>query len=557
MLAAFKGAVDGYILINNLIESDSGLRYVCLQYNIEKHKLDIWGDYFKVDDVANCTLRGQSPKAKQLIANILAQIEAEHESAKPFVKRYDAGLEALPVGTGRVTTLHIGHSIVRGIKSARDKKSKKDNVRWVIQDKEKFSALVERLRKMNDDLYAVLDVETSRGLSATLSSYVLADIDDRESLTTLQNPENTISPLLALSAKLKRIQNDYTDGKNVTESVLHLPASTISVSKTSIGTMARVPGFYEPKDREGLEGKDLKTKVWIEWKYLSSKLTEPEKSVLLREVELLARLLTAADESMFRIPPFVGLFEDQQYPLASISERRIGLVYKSPSSSPAPGVAPCTLLEYIKATRKSTKGTTPSHATLPDLGERFKLAYDLSSAFSLLHASKWLHRGFSSHSILLFPHHQDTRKLDLENPYISGFGYSRQLADQSLEHRSSTGDPNIDIYIHPSAPMGFKQTFDVYSLGVVLFEIGLWAPLTDRLEKMLIKPLSNISHQQLSEALIGAVSSLGHVMGATYRDVVAACLTGGYADGFADNDNDFLAKAYFTDVVTPLGHLKA
>jgi hypothetical protein len=66
LLLAFKGAVDGYLFIDSLMEVDGSQRYLCIRYIVERHKLTIWGDYFRVNDKESCSLCQHSLKVREI-----------------------------------------------------------------------------------------------------------------------------------------------------------------------------------------------------------------------------------------------------------------------------------------------------------------------------------------------------------------------------------------------------------------------------------------------------------------------------------------------------------
>ncbi|KAF2229173.1 hypothetical protein EV356DRAFT_496401 [Viridothelium virens] len=78
LVAAFKGAVDSYLLIESFFDNDNGSSYLALRYHIEQYKLILWGDFFKTSDPMNCTLANQPRDTIELIALILEEIQKTH-----------------------------------------------------------------------------------------------------------------------------------------------------------------------------------------------------------------------------------------------------------------------------------------------------------------------------------------------------------------------------------------------------------------------------------------------------------------------------------------------
>jgi hypothetical protein len=536
LLAAFKGAVDGYLLIDSLAEVDSGQRFLCLQYIVERHKLVLWGDHFKINEESQSTLRDQSPGSRKIIALILAEIEANHARAEEFITRYEGQLESLLASSTIQDKSKPKNKFIGGIKIPTGQRKEKHHFSFVIRDKAKFEEVVQRLGKLNEDLYDVLDVRTSAFMKTTLPSYVLAGVSDQEWLESLSSSAKQMSSLVAISARLKEIQ---TNDHRVAGVVRYIKPVALRFE----AGRERALGFCETPESHS-------TRVWVEWKYFPSDCPDELKEKLLKRAEHLIALLLATKDPNFRVPPTVGLFQDNAFELHG-KEARLGFVYAAPPSHADPR-SMRTLLEYIRETKKKT----PGGPSLPSLGDRFKLAFALTSSLSLFHASKLLHRSFSSHNVLLFRPEREGSQVSIAEPFITGFGYSRLVADESLD-RFNKADADRDFYVHPSSRSGFKTKHDIYSLGVVLFEIGLWSPLREKLTEALQKDYSRITAENLKDELIKSVPLLGHSMGTVYRDVVHTCLTGGYAEGVPDPDEEMLARAVFTDIITPLGNLKA
>jgi hypothetical protein len=92
-----------------------------------------------------------------------------------------------------------------------------------------------------------------------------------------------------------------------------------------------------------------------------------------------------------------------------------------------------------------------------------------------------MHKSLSSHNILFFPSIPGTPRA-LNDPYIVGFDYSRKDVAGEPTQRLAR-DTDTDIYRHPDCLeedyAGFHKSYDVYSLGLILFEIAKWRPIKE------------------------------------------------------------------------------
>jgi len=162
---------------------------------------------------------------------------------------------------------------------------------------------------------------------------------------------------------------------------------------------------------------------------------------------------------------------------------------------------------------------------LPSLPQRIRIAQSLTITILELHNAEWLHKDLNSQNIIFF--YTSGKSLDFSSPFVSGFEYARpDKADAaSFDVRGSP----MDIYRHPSLlgpfPLGQKRPryetkHDIYSLGLVLLEIGLWQQLRI-FRKAGTKPADFF---KLVKQL--AIQELPHRVGDIYRDVVLSCIEG-------------------------------
>ncbi len=122
-----------------------------------------------------------------------------------------------------------------------------------------------------------------------------------------------------------------------------------------------------------------------------------------------------------------------------------------------------------------------------------------------------VHESFRSENILFFaPQAKDTNdtayadaseKVDLNQPWIFGFEFSRP--DTFFSAGFIDTCPDRDVYRHPERqgqPLTtFKKMHDIYSLGIVLLEIGkVHFPSLKKKSVHVILVLSKLTHTQAS-----------------------------------------------------------
>jgi hypothetical protein len=209
----------------------------------------------------------------------------------------------------------------------------------------------------------------------------------------------------------------------------------------------------------------------------------------------------------------IGLVQDRDV-------LRFGLLFKMPPDTDVT-VGPITLHRYLFRDKLDGKPVP-----FPTLGNRIKLAHSLACSLAELHMIGILHKNFHSGNVLFFPA-RFTRAVSVREPYVGGFEVSRPEHDPSLS--ISLNSTYFDQYRHPelrdaSNPLqgrpSSSRKYDVYGLGLVLLEIGLWQPL-----QRVIGMKASMSPMATAKRYVDvALLNLPHMMGPVYCDAVLDCL---------------------------------
>jgi hypothetical protein len=257
----------------------------------------------------------------------------------------------------------------------------------------------------------------------------------------------------------------------------------------------------------------------------------PREKVL-RNVKRLAKLLKGAHSSSFCIADFEGFVDE---PL----KNSFGLVFRV-SLKTLDGPLHMTLRDLYRLTKK-----TP-------LNYRLGIATALARAISNMHAVGWLHKSLSSANILFFsdpdPERNLTKSFALQpsRPYLFGFFMSRPLAassENNKEYRRKT-----QIYTHPRRWASPQETFypmhDIYSLGVILLEIGLWKGASELDPTRQNFEDANDERQIQKDLIAVAQAELPHMMGKRYCNIVISCLSGSFEAMGEGKDASLLHKEF-------------
>lgn len=259
------------------------------------------------------------------------------------------------------------------------------------------------------------------------------------------------------------------------------------------------------------------------------------------KVESLARLLHQPKELIFRIPHCYGW---------SFSQQSSAISYFFDVSAASTPVGNC----WKQTNPLCLSGLLRRSDLKPDLGFKYSLAAKLATSIAQLHMVQWLHESFRSDNIVFLAQEGSAGKLDFTNlePLVLGFEFSRQ------ENDFSDGLPDYlparDIYRHPQRQgrpeKRFSKIHDIYSLGVVLLEIGLWEPALS-LEKNNFVTAS--SGCKIREQLVKqAERRLDSKVGKKYKEIVVKCLNSDFGVTDDTREDLNLQQAFRAQVIDVL-----
>jgi hypothetical protein len=250
--------------------------------------------------------------------------------------------------------------------------------------------------------------------------------------------------------------------------------------------------------------------------------TEPTEAFK-KKVAHLGRLLSypAARDGGFRTLQCIGLVR-HDIPQGNKLIPQYAFVYDFPSHAGNVNHNFLTLAEAIASKTEMR----------PTLGGRFRLARALAETLFQFHSVNWLHKSVRSDNILLF---RGSKTLNFSDPYLVGFEFSRGEGDQSTVDNDDS--LNNNLYRHPRRQglpdERFSILHDIYALGVVLLEIGIWRPLGG------FGDFSAMSPDDIKKTLIeNGDQRLPHYMGKEYTDAMVACLEGSLARPLSNEEQD-------------------
>jgi hypothetical protein len=217
--------------------------------------------------------------------------------------------------------------------------------------------------------------------------------------------------------------------------------------------------------------------------------------------------------------------------------------------------SPVTLHDLISSHGKVENGRTSR--TRPALGMRFRLAHRLCSTLLQVHLSKWVHKSIWSRGVVVFE--EDTDLI----PYLEGWGLARRAEDESQMSMKSQVEAN---FYHHSQRWGqpsvkHAPVHDIYSLGVVLLEIGTWRTVSAEFKKIIaqFEECKDLNSTGLFEKKHSALLTLANSkelksqIGVRYAKAAIWCLEGAVATAETDDEHSTcIISAFKTKVVAEL-----
>jgi hypothetical protein len=574
IVTLFEACSKGYARFTHARDFEKTYATLFMKLRIQEARLHIWGRRWGIQDGKLVEEVEASEVLRRIVQDVLQQMDqllqdsvqlstkyGIHETFEVSSKAEGTVSNGAP-GSGSETVSQNplpsdtdikGGSNANGFFSTPHALTNiKRKTRWAISAKDKFDLLVSELRYFNDSLYDVLPLPVRQYLQqAALPSEILRT-DDRSKLRAIFDAASPNYDILTQAANIRNL--NITDGNsssfigNVSSAMLKITKAEIdfeSAGNSATKTAKRVLAFYT-STVTGSSGPPGRRRVLIEWRAFEKNVNEEFAHVLYSRVENLARLLHPATRkpSSYGALDCVGFYPDYLH-------SRYGFVY----SLPRVETTPITLQQLL------VKSSSNPHPIRPHLGARFALARRIARALLQLHTSGWLHKGLCSQNILFFMSESSSGNTaagvdfpDEESlqAWITGFDYARPDDFRELTDKRAP-DTETDIYRHRLVLEGivrYRRTFDIYSLGLILLEIGLWTPLKDIYKAKYTYETFKLRLEQFH------YPALAFAAGKTYESVVRRCLDDGLNDktqGLSFEDSEISTQDGFCwDIVKGL-----
>ncbi|TIA40910.1 hypothetical protein D6C78_02171 [Aureobasidium pullulans] len=427
---------------------------------------------------------------------------------------------------------------------------------WAIRDQRRFRIELEKLRNLTDHLHqAVSDDQMDQLIEWSHQTWLY--------VLQLSNTVQDMKVLLAAQQETRDHQRNVDSRSDRLESQLHATMEKVTsfAIRTSLlemrGSMFmglhNMPGLEQMSEEDDgyrtlatLNGKH----IWIEWRSYEVSLVPDQDGIVERipdpqsvqNVKRLTWLLSQSDQpDEFHLPKSLGYIDD-------IDELRFGVILDPMAEGSR------SLLSLFSAPRIGPLG-------------QYAIARQIAESLLYLHAVNWLHKGLRSAGIV-FGQTASESVGGLGHLFVSGFGFSRP-SDHSF---TTSGPPHDDkwlLYCHPDyldqgRKAGYRKSYDIYSLGIILIEVAHWKPIDQILQPSHSGRDSALGEQRQDirvRILDGGVvlEQVRQNMGDRYANATRACIEGVTAFGLQsgiDESNPYVAallqQAFIDVVIDPL-----
>ena len=397
--------------------------------------------------------------------------------------------------------------------------------RWALLDRDKYTEILARFQKWVGKLKDLLPLSIASTLKGKTS--------DSSTLTALSKSDDAKTLGLEGHVQLWQLMLDPTFLQTNLELDHRFLDSPSELPEGSALALARLGSDFAQQEFPSSRSKDSqrKIRVLVEYKSEDPNAQDPKASTSdianknENPVHRLASLLSLSGRYNLRTLSFKGYVHQPE-------KTRYAFVFAFPEHAH----------RSVPISLKSLIGTDniKSQLSLPD---RFQMAQTITKTLAAFHSANWVHKSIRSQSVVLFSAPGDEHKTMIKSPYLVNFEYSRQEKANTL--MAPIDSLEKALYCHPDRNppiVPFSRIHDIYALGVVLLEIGLWSTASsiyDQYRSRMTEAgkAQRHSSRQIKALFVDAAKNrLSHHMGPAYTTAVLKCLRDDLEEYMEDAD---------------------
>ncbi|OBT53787.1 hypothetical protein VE04_06860 [Pseudogymnoascus sp. 24MN13] len=398
-----------------------------------------------------------------------------------------------------------------------------------MNDRDQVMSLLQTLKSCNDTLRECLPPEQQQATDRLVNMKALALSNSSSDLNGIGAAASAVEDELhrqltqAMMIKARRVDDS---SRRVTDKELQsveLESSAFSFERPDITASAVMPSRFLVQ--RVADSSNQMPSMILEWVNFPDSLPEDDLDLLRERIALLCLLLQTAGHPYFpALPLCSGFFQQSRVSFA--------LIYQLPSfaTPPRPPRSLYSILPRNKYSVEEEKHGSRGHR-LPSLEQRYRLAVAVADGVLSLLSVEWMHKTITSHNVVLY---DVSGQLDLASPQLLGFGLARRerSGERTIDLRDRSRSPGR-FWQHPELRAAgeehrrFEQRFDIFSLGVVLFEIGMWQDAHFHSSAGSSGSTGGGGVGDFRRRLLHVCArEMAHRMGEAYKTAVMACLDG-------------------------------
>ncbi len=579
-LTLFRGCIQGFEIIQLAAHAGREADNFRCKLEFEQYRLMQWAERIGLEEQPSERLNWT------LVGDILRQMEALLLDTQTLKKKYHLDLVAVDTlapetsaaaattaaappktGFGKLLSKLRPDFPLASSRIIHESNGSVEKFKWAVFDRSRAANLIADIVHFNNCLHGLLDNVNQDFVKSALGS-VLRDIISRSNATSeleiikqLLTSSHVAAPAtIGSAASLKQIRLVLGLGpthNSIEQSAQRTPPGGIKPKLIQLKPhiLQRESPQFPPTGRELAHYKAKP--VVIEWKFID----RAHEKELKTRVDQLAILLAHTFDPSFHSLRCIGFLpKDVSYQPDDENSICYGLVFELTLSSNIPG----RLAPIIRPL-----STLFADGRKPSLNERRDIALALAETILQLHTAGWLHKGIRSDNILYI----DTGDSNWEyananGPFLAGYEYARPTTAYT---EAMPTDPGQEMYRHPKGQgltrANFRRSFDLFALGCVLLEIGLWSNLSEilrrvpfeqepkakmstvrsdkvdwvRLETTKTQLLQNDDFEKRSD-----LAGIAFHAGTTFQHIILQCL---YADDEDPFDEDISVQKEIVDLL--------
>ena len=499
-ITAFQGCVQGFIILSTAHHLGKDADDLRSRIEWEHYRLFEWSRHAGVDGEGYASPALNWPQ----ILDILCRLEVQLNDTAELKRRYGLCLEdddsqnQLQDSLEDTTELSFLRKSLRlnpkfflassRIVHERNKKRPIRRLRWATIDKPKLEKLLGDVRQRIGCLWDILAFEDRLYIRESLSHLLrngIASTRDDEDLSCLSELALDVESKVSVAGQMKRTKLEIYP--SAPDTGLSSTAKT-SVSRAQILRPLKLRSSLLSSDA-GSSGEEREIvcysgeRVLVEFKFLGpDKVAQKKLSI---RAENLAILLSQVETASLHTLQCKGFIKRNDYFL---------LAFQLPASTVPVAITTSSDRAYL-----TLSDVRLQQDYLPDLDTRLSWALRLAETVLQLHTAGWVHKSISPAHILFLKRQGQTESESRQfaGPYLSGFGYAREISPSAFSEEQQDMD-EANAYRHVLARGSpFRLQFDVYALGIVLIELGLWLSIRDILQ---------ITHSNIPDAFMDPVA---------------------------------------------------